>query len=84
MPEDRIDEVAAIVSSYPQVSHNFCREHYYSLWFTLSAISEEELLGLLSGILDKAGIVSGDALNLPTIRKFKVDVRFPFAHPGGE
>ncbi len=84
VPEERIEEVAAIINNYPQVSHNFRREHHYSLWFTLSEGNEEELHILLSGILEKTGIADGDALNLPTVRKFKVDVRFPFALPGGD
>jgi DNA-binding Lrp family transcriptional regulator len=37
VPEKRLEEVAAIVSSYPEVSHNFQRDHAYSLWFTIAA-----------------------------------------------
>ena len=33
--------MADLISRYPEVSHNFRRDHHYSLWFTLSAESEE-------------------------------------------
>lgn len=84
VPEGKRDKVAAIISNYPEVSHNFCREHYYSLWFTLSAENEAKLSELLGEILRKTGIDAENTLNLPTVRKFKVDVRFPIVSPTRE
>lgn len=78
VPEERIREVAAIISSCPFISHNFRRDHHYSLWFTLAADSEENLSRILAELLQRAGIPEQDALNLPTVRKLKIDVRFPF------
>ena len=48
VPEQRLDEIAAVISSYQEVSHNFQRDHYYSLWFTITAQNEE-------GIQQRAG-----------------------------
>ena len=76
VPTERINEVAAIISGYPEVSHNFQRENTYTLWFTLTAESEERLGELLAEILARTGIPEGNILNLPTVRKFKIDVRF--------
>jgi len=47
VPEERIREVAAVISRYPEVSHNFRRDHRYSLWFTLSAKDPDSLRELL-------------------------------------
>lgn len=77
VPEDRVREVAAIVSACPEVSHNFRRDHPYSLWFTLAAPTEERLHAVLAEILERTGIPEEDALNLPTVRAHKIDVRFP-------
>jgi DNA-binding Lrp family transcriptional regulator len=76
VPIERISDVAAIISGYPEVSHNFQREHAYTVWFTLTAESEEKRGEVLSGILERIGIPEGDILNLSTVRKFKIDVRF--------
>ena len=76
VPAERIGEVAAIISGYPEVSHNFQRDNTYTVWFTLTADSEERLGELLSEILERTGIPERDILNLPTVRKFKIDVRF--------
>ncbi len=85
IPEERIREVADFISRYPEVSHNFRRNHRYSLWFTLSAKDEEALRKILDEMLLQTGFAEDDILNLPTIRKIKIDVRFPLAtnHRGG-
>ena len=78
VPEKRVHEIAAIISSCPEVSHNFRRNHYYALWFTLSGKNEEDIQRVLTEILRRTGIPDTDVLNLPTTRKLKVDVRFSF------
>jgi DNA-binding Lrp family transcriptional regulator len=78
VPGERIHEIAAIISSYPEVSHNFRRDHYYTLWFTLSGKNEDDIRSVLTEIQRRTGIPDTDILNLPTVRKLKVDVRFSF------
>jgi len=79
VPDSRVREVAEIVSGYPEVSHNFRRDHPYTLWFTLAAPTEERLSEVLAEILCRAGIPEEDALDLPTVRAYKIDVRFPLS-----
>ncbi|MCM2466894.1 siroheme decarboxylase subunit alpha [Methanoculleus oceani] len=78
VPEERIHEVAAIVNEYDSVSHNYRRDDDYNLWFTIAAADEEELLGILEEIMRRSMIPPGDILNLPMVRRFKLDVRFRF------
>ena len=84
IPPERVQEVAVLVSSYPEVSHNFRRDHHYPLWFTLSGRDERHIRDLLSEILRRTGVAEGDVLNLPTVRRLKVDVRFSFLGKTGE
>lgn len=79
VPEERIREVAGIISTYPEVSHNFRRDHRYSVWFTLTAKNEDALHALLDEILKRTDFSGDEILNLPTTRKIKIDVRFPLA-----
>ncbi|MBN1195674.1 MAG: AsnC family transcriptional regulator [Methanomicrobiaceae archaeon] len=82
VPDERIRTVADIISRYPEVSHNFRREHRYSLWFTLSATDEKALQDVLGEILEQTGFSRDDILDLPTVKKIKIDVRFPIAGSG--
>jgi siroheme decarboxylase len=78
VPGEKVQEIAAIISSYPEVSHNFQRDHNYALWFTLSGKNEEDIQSVLTEIQRRTGIPDTDILNLTTVRKLKVDVRFSF------
>ena len=83
VPEERIRGAAAIISGYPEVSHNFRRDHHYSLWFTLAARDDAALQAVLEEILARTGFSRDKILELPTVRKIKIDVRFPLAGDRG-
>jgi DNA-binding Lrp family transcriptional regulator len=76
VPENRIQNVADMVSKYREVSHCYQREHEYNFWFTIAAHNEVELEKMLEEIRQGADIAEDDVLNLPSTRIFKIDVRF--------
>ncbi|MDO8915592.1 MAG: Lrp/AsnC family transcriptional regulator [Coriobacteriia bacterium] len=73
-PPERIDEVAGVISAYPNVTHNYERQDRYSVWFTLIAESQERIDAILAEIAAATGI--DDILDLPAIRLFKIRVDF--------
>jgi DNA-binding Lrp family transcriptional regulator len=73
-PPERIDEVAAVISAYPNVTHNYERQDRYSVWFTVIAPSQERIDVILAEIAATTGI--DDILDLPAIRLFKIRVDF--------
>lgn len=76
VPSERLREVADIVSSFPQVTHNYGRDHEYNLWFTLICRDADEIERVLSRIKDKTGITNMHVL--PAERLFKLRVDFEF------
>lgn len=78
VPKNEIERVAKIINEYEIVSHNYLREHEYNLWFTIMTSNEGELRKILREIAQRTGIQETDVLDLPTIRRFKIDVRFQF------
>ena len=79
VPPDRVEEVGAIVTAHPDVTHNYLREGKgrnipYNLWFTFSAATEEKLTVGLQEMEQATGV---QIRSLRATRKFKVGVRFP-------
>jgi radical SAM protein with 4Fe4S-binding SPASM domain len=78
VPDDRIPVVARLINAYPEVSHNYRRDHRYSLWFTIAGKDERRIREIVREIKERAWLSDGDILELPTVRRFKIDVRFSF------
>jgi len=72
-PEDA-DQISSVVNEYDEVSHNYLRpnESGYNMWFTVSA-PEERVDEIISEIRRRTG---REMLVLPTIRIFKIGVKF--------
>jgi DNA-binding Lrp family transcriptional regulator len=73
-PPERVEEVAALIGCYPNVTHNYLREDRYNIWFTLIAESQQRIEQILLEIAATTGIE--DILDLPAIRLFKIRVDF--------
>jgi DNA-binding Lrp family transcriptional regulator len=84
VPQERIQEVVAIVNGYKEVSHNYGRDHQYNLWFTLTASSWEELDRVREEIRQRTGLKYEDLLDLPRKRRFKIGVQFHIQEKGTE
>lgn len=73
-PEERLEEVAAEVSSLPEVNHNYEREHAYNLWFVVTGENKDHVALVLNDIREKTGL---DVLDLPLEQAFHIDLGFP-------
>ena len=76
VPRNRVNEVATVINEHHNVVHNYERDHEYNVWFTLAASTSEELAMALDEIKQKTGVMEHDLLDLPTVQRFKVNVRF--------
>jgi len=75
VPPEKLDAAVAAINGYHNVTHNYERNHYYNVWFTLIAPSLERIDQILREIEQRAGI--GPVLNLPATRLFKIQVDLP-------
>lgn len=73
VPDEDIKEVAEAINSLEYVSHNYRRNHYYNLWFTLQAKTPADIKVIL---IDLSGRFGVDFYSLPVKHAFKLDVRF--------
>lgn len=74
VPVERVDNVAKIINSYVEITHNYLRETNYNMWFTIVAESKSNIQGIIEEIKLKTGIK--DILNLPSKKLFKVKAAF--------
>ncbi len=68
-----LDEIAEVVSSYPEVNHNYEREHHYNLWYVLTAPDNQHLQATLKDIEQTTGL---EAISLPLVEAYHIDLGF--------
>ena len=73
VPEQDLECVARIISAFPEVNHNYEREHEYNLWFVVTASSEEHLDIVLNEIEQHAEY---PLMSLPMLDDYFIDLAF--------
>ena len=73
VPAEHLRKVADVISAFPEVNHNYEREHRFNLWFVLAASDEIRLQGVISRIEKQTGYRT---MQLPLIEEFFIDLSF--------
>ena len=73
VPEADLERVAAIVSDFAEVNHNYEREHDFNLWFVVVADNEKLLREVLAEIEENSGY---PLLDLPLLNEYFIDLGF--------
>ncbi len=69
----QLESVALIINGFAQVNHNYQREHYYNLWFVVTAESQDKLKQTLAQIEQKT---NQRVLVLPMLKDYHIDLGF--------
>ena len=73
VPPERLDAVAAMVSEFPEVNHNYEREHRFNLWFVVVAADAERVQQVLAEIETRCAC---PLLDLPLLQEYFIDLGF--------
>jgi DNA-binding Lrp family transcriptional regulator len=73
VPASRFDEVADNVNAYPQVAHNYQRDHNMNMWFVLATETSEELEDTIKDIENDTGL---PVFNFPKQKEYFVGLHF--------
>lgn len=73
VPPPRLVQVAALVSAYAEVNHNYEREHAINLWFVVTAPTRARIEQVLGEIEHASGCA---VLDLPLVQPYKLDLGF--------
>lgn len=72
-PPDMLGAIAARVSAYPEVNHNYEREHRYNLWFVIAA---PEMQRVEQVRLELELATACPVISLPLLEEFHIDLGF--------
>jgi DNA-binding Lrp family transcriptional regulator len=73
VPEADFERVAALVNAYPEVAHNYAREHALNMWFVLATESPGRIDAVIAAIEHDTGL---KVYNMPKLEEFFVGLRF--------
>nr|WP_305908459.1 hypothetical protein [Methylomarinum sp. Ch1-1]MDP4521292.1 hypothetical protein [Methylomarinum sp. Ch1-1] len=73
VPGQRLQQVADLISRFPEVNHNYERENRFNLWFVLIANDEGHLLRTLDKIEQQSGYPT---MRLPLLADYFINLGF--------
>ncbi len=73
VPENKLQKIASLISSYSAVNHNYERDHHFNLWFVVTAENQESLEKILNEMEVKSDI---RIMSLPMEKEYHIDLGF--------
>ena len=73
IPFERFDEMVAIVNQFPEIAHNYEREHELNMWFVIATETPEGVANVIGKIEAATGY---RVYNMPKEEEFYVNLRF--------
>jgi len=72
VPDTEFDRIFGIVNAFPEVAHNYQRDHAYNMWFVLATEREDRIPEVLAEIEALTGV---KVLNLPKLDEYFIGLR---------
>lgn len=73
IPEHDFDTVADLVNAFPQVAHNYERNHRLNMWFVLATENTEQAGAVIENIEQQTGL---SVYQFPKLDEYYVGLRF--------
>lgn len=73
IPPADFDRVARLVNAFPEVAHNYAREHEFNMWFVLATEDPQRIAEVISEIERRTGY---QVYNMPKLDEYFVGLRF--------
>ena len=72
VPPEEFERACATVNAFPEVAHNYEREHRLNMWFVIAAADPARIDAVVRRIEEQTG---HPVLNLPKLDEFFVELR---------
>jgi len=73
VPQADFEQVAETVNAFPEVAHNYARDHELNMWFVLATEHEERIEQVIHDIEAQTGL---RVYNMPKQAEYYVGLRF--------
>ncbi|NOQ65176.1 MAG: AsnC family transcriptional regulator [Methyloprofundus sp.] len=71
-PLEEFDAIAECINAFPEVAHNYAREHALNMWFVLATETPEQIQPVIDKIEAKTGL---KVYNMPKIKEYFVGLK---------
>lgn len=71
-PTEHFDEIAGIINAFPEIAHNYAREHELNMWFVIATETQESQQQVIEQIESKTGL---KVYNMPKIHEYFVGLK---------
>ena len=72
VPEKDFDTISETINAFPEVAHNYAREHILNMWFVLATETPEQIQQVINKIEAKTGLTVYD---MPKIQEYFVGLK---------
>jgi siroheme decarboxylase len=73
VPESKFDQIAETVNAFPEVAHNYARDHELNMWFVLATEKPERIDEVIGEIEAQTGL---KVYNMPKQAEYYVGLKF--------
>jgi DNA-binding Lrp family transcriptional regulator len=72
VPTNRFDEITELVNSFPEVAHNYARDHRLNMWFVIATDKAVRAYEVITEISNRCGL---DVYDFPKQREFFLELK---------
>lgn len=74
VPEKDFDMVTELVNSYPEVAHNYQRDHDFNMWYVLATETAQQIDEVNNEIEQRTGL---KVFNMPKLDEYYIGLQLP-------
>lgn len=71
-PIERFDEIADIINAFPEVAHNYARNHELNMWFVIATETPDQIQQTITAIERQTGL---NVYNMPKNKEYFVNLK---------
>jgi DNA-binding Lrp family transcriptional regulator len=71
-PAERFAEITDIINAFPEVAHNYARNHTLNMWFVIATETPEQIQHTITAIEQQTGLT---VVNMPKINEYFVGLK---------